>query len=68
MRVRQLRATLDEFAAIYASNGHSEKAVALEALSRALKAANAKSVDELIPLVKRAATIAKTVDEVASSR
>jgi hypothetical protein len=66
MRVRQLRATLQEFAVIYASNGHTEKAVALRALSRALRAADAKSVDELIPLVQRACTVAKTVDEVAS--
>lgn len=66
MRVRQLRATLEAFALVYASGGHTEKAAALQALSRVLKSADAKSVDELIPLVQRAATVAKPVDEVAS--
>jgi hypothetical protein len=66
MKVRQLRATLEEFATIYESAGHREKAAALQALSRALSAADTKNIDQVIPFVQRATTVAKTVDQVAS--
>jgi hypothetical protein len=67
MRVRQLRVTLDAFAAIYASSGDGEKAAALQTLSRSLRGADAKMIDELCPLLQRAATVAKPVGEVPSS-
>lgn len=62
MKVRQLREALEEFASIYASEGQSERADALRALSQTLKPADAKRVDDLVPLLQRAGTVAEDPD------
>lgn len=63
MRVQQLRATLEEFAALQKSR---DKALALQALSRALRGADARGVEEIVPVLERAAAVAKLVDTVSS--
>jgi hypothetical protein len=65
MKVKQLRATLDEFAAIYASEGQSESADALRALSYALETADAKSVDEIVKVLEDAGAVTDDLDELS---
>jgi hypothetical protein len=65
MKVKQLRAILDEFAAIYASEDHSERADALRALSYALEAADAKSVDEILKVLECAGAVTADIDELS---
>jgi hypothetical protein len=62
MKVKQLRATLDEFIAIYASEGHSESADALRGLSYALETADAKSVDEILRVLEDAGAVTDELD------
>jgi hypothetical protein len=55
MKVRQLRAALEEYAAIHKSK---DAARALQALSRALETADGKEVADIVPLLRRAAAVA----------
>jgi hypothetical protein len=67
MKVSQLRATLEEFAAIHESAGSKEKASALRALAQALRRADDRAVKEVIPAFERAAAVAVSVNELAST-
>lgn len=66
MKIRQLRATFEEFASICATEGQSERADALRALSRALQAADAKHIDEVVPVLERIGSVARDAHRVSS--
>jgi hypothetical protein len=65
MKVKQLRATLEAFAAIYASEGYSQSADALRALSYTLETADAKSVDEIVAVLEDIGAVPDELDELA---
>jgi hypothetical protein len=68
MKVKQLRATLEEFAAIYGCENHSESADALRALRHALETADGKSVDDILRVLESSGAVSDDLDELSLRR